>query len=247
MSGLAQLKQDLARRFPDAAPLPAGLLGAVGTGIGALDALLPNGGLARGRVTLWRPGGGATAVLRAALLATAERSERGAWVDVGGTQITGFGAGPLLVRPKDEVEAVVCAEELLRCGGFALVVLAGGGKQVAGAAIRLGRAARAGGSAFALLGVEAGVAHMRIETRIPPEGYRWRLDPFGDPVEPESALIETTASSMGWSGRTRFELPLQLYRVRVGPEQGLVDRRGAPPAVRWKRRNKKLASGRPSP
>jgi hypothetical protein len=85
---------------------------------------------------------------------------------------------------------------------------------------------------------------MRVETRIRPDGYRWRLNPFGEPVDPESAVVELSASSLGWSGRTSFELPFDLFRSRLGPQAGLVDRRGAPVQVRWRRANKKLASGR---
>jgi hypothetical protein len=243
MQALAKLRHDLEQRFPDALPLSRGLAAAVATGIGPVDALLPGKGLARGRVTLWQAGGGATAVLRAACLAAIERGERAAWVDGAGSQVEGFSAGPLLVRPSGEMETVVCAEELLRCGGFALVVVSGGGRQAVDAAVRLGRAARTGGSGFVLIGRDAAVAHMRIQTRIRPEGYRWRHNPFGEPVEPESAEIELEARSMGWSGRARFRVPLEVYPQRLGPEAGLVDRRGAPAEVRWRRGNKKLASG----
>jgi hypothetical protein len=245
MQALAQLRHDLEQRFPDALPLARGLAAAVATGIRPIDHLLPGGGLARGRVTLWKPGGGATAVLRAAAYAAIERGERAAWIDGAGSQVMGFVEGPLLVRPKGDIETVVCAEELLRCGGFSLVVLSGGGRQAADAAIRLGRAARAGGSGFVLIGTDATVAHMRVQTRILPDGYRWRYNPFGEPVEPESAEIELTANSLGWSGRARVVVPLQVYPQRLGPEQGLVDRRGAPRQVRWRspiRRNKNLAS-----
>jgi hypothetical protein len=243
MHAIAQLRHDLEQRFPDALPLARGLASAVATGLGPIDGLLPGGGLARGRVTQWKPGGGATAVLRAASRAAVERGERAACIDGAGTQVSGIGGGALLARPSDELEAVVCAEELLRCGGFALVVLSGCGRVASDAAVRLGRAARAGGSGFVLVGSESAVSHMRVQTRIRPEGYRWRANPFGEPSEPESAEIEFLASSLGWSGRTRVVVPLQAHPQRLGPEQGLVDRRGAPARVRWRRRNKELASG----
>ncbi len=244
MSAIAQLKRDLEQRFPNALPVTRGLAAAVATGIPEIDRLMPGAGLARGRVTQWRPGGGATAVLRAASYAAVKRGERAAWVDGPATANgEGFATGPLLVRPETELEAVSCAEELLRCGGFAVVVLAGSGVQSGTAAVRLGRAAREGGSAFVLLGTEAGVAHMRVRTQIRPDGYHWKLNPFGEPVEPEAAEIELEASSLGWSGRVRFTLPLHMHHQRTGPEQGLVDRRGAPAAARWPRRRKLLASG----
>ncbi|HSJ33377.1 MAG TPA: hypothetical protein VK933_18195, partial [Longimicrobiales bacterium] len=146
MSALAvlELRQALERRFPDALPLGQGTAAAVGTGLAALDGLLPGGGLARGRVTLWQPGGGATAVLRSACEAAVGRGERSAWVEsptVGGAEF--WRQGPLLVRPETERLALVSAEELLRSGGVSLVVLAGAGREAAREAVRLSRAARA--------------------------------------------------------------------------------------------------------
>src|SRR5690606_24907772 len=66
-TAVQQLRQALERRFPDALPLGTALAPAIGTGVPALDLMLPGGGLARGRVTTWRPGGGATGVLRMAV------------------------------------------------------------------------------------------------------------------------------------------------------------------------------------
>ena len=57
---------------------------AVGTGIDLLDRALPGGGLPRGRLVVWSPGGGATAVLRSACMAVVSRGERAAWVDGAG-------------------------------------------------------------------------------------------------------------------------------------------------------------------
>jgi hypothetical protein len=104
-------------------------------------------------VTLWHPGAGATAVLRAACSAAAAQGERSAWVDGSGQLAAeGWDGRMLLVRPAGPIPALVCAEELLRCGGLALVVLAGAGAAAGGEAVRLGRAARTGGSAFVLVG-----------------------------------------------------------------------------------------------
>ncbi|HSJ14403.1 MAG TPA: hypothetical protein VK939_08305 [Longimicrobiales bacterium] len=239
---LAELRRTLQQRFPDALPLAQGLAASVGTGIGPLDRVLPGGGLARGRVTLWQPGGGATAVLRSACSAAVDRGERSAWV-AGGSQLAAERWDPrvLLVRPGDAVAALVCAEELLRCGGFALVVLAGAGAAAGGEAVRLGRAARAGGSAFVLVGTDAAVAHMRLESRVSPSGYRWRSDPFGAPVRVERARLEVAARSLGWSERVRFELPVHGYAQRLALEPALVDRRGARATVRWPRVRRELA------
>jgi hypothetical protein len=230
MSALAlnELRAALERRFPDAVPLPRGTAAGLRTGIEALDGMLPGGGLGRGRVTVWRPGGGATAVLRSALEAVARRGERAAWVDGAGSLGVDFWRrGPLLVRPGSEREALVCAEELLRSGGFGLVVLTGGGRETARETVRLSRAARAGGGAFVLVAPESAVSHLRVQSRIEPEGYRWRRNPFGEPVEVVAVRLEVEASALGWGGRAAFELPVCTYRARLSPEPRLVDRRGA--------------------
>ena len=60
-AALQELRQALEQRFPDAVPLGRGTAAAVGTGVAALDVLLPGGGLARGRLATWQPGGGSTA------------------------------------------------------------------------------------------------------------------------------------------------------------------------------------------
>jgi hypothetical protein len=227
-AALQELKQVLERRFPDAQPLGRGTVAAVGTGVAALDVLLPGGGLARGRLTTWRPGGGATAVLRTAAEAAFRRGERSAWVDAGGALSADFWrAGPLLVRPATAREALVSTEELLRSGGFALVVLMGAEREGGREAVRLSRAARAGGAAFVVSAEESAMAHLRVASRIQPEGYRWRRDPFGEPVEVTGVRIEVEASSLGWSGRTAFELPVRTHGARLSPEPRLVDRRGA--------------------
>jgi hypothetical protein len=233
---LDELRRTLEQRFPDALPPGAGTAAGVATGIEALDALLPGRGLERGRLTAWRPGGGATAVLRSACEATARRGERAALIDGAGVQGADFWRpGPLLVRPANGVDALAAAEELLRSGGFALVVLLGAGREAAREAVRLSRAARTGGAAFVVAMEQSPVARLRVTSRIAPDGYRWRVDPFGEPVEVVAVRLEVEAAALGWSGRTAFELPVRTHRPRLSPEPRLVDRRGAPAAVRWRR------------
>jgi hypothetical protein len=242
---LRDLKEALQRRFPDALPLGRGIAEAVRTGSPALDALLPAGGLARGRLTLWQPGGGATAVLRQACESTVWQGERAAWIDGAGTHGADFWrAGPLLVRPAGEAEALTAAEELLRSGGFGLVVLTGGRREAAKEAVRLSRSARAGGAALVLIQAEAAVAHLRVRSRTAPDGYRWRRDAFGEPVEVVAVRLEVEAAALGWSGRTILELPVRTHAPRLSPEPRLADRRGAPPAARWRRTSRAPA---PSP
>jgi hypothetical protein len=226
------LKQALERRFPDALPL-GGTTAASATGIAALDSLLPGGGLPRGRLTAWQPGGAATAVLRAACETAVLRGERAVWIDSGGRQSADFWRrGPLLIRPVSERHALETAETLLRSGGLALLVLHGCGREAVREAVRLARAARSGGSGFVLVADGPAVTHLRVVSRLTPEGYRWRHNPFGEPVEPLSVRVEVAASSLGWSGRTRFELPIRAHHCRVAPEARLPDRRGQ----RWRKR-----------
>jgi hypothetical protein len=236
MPAVQELREPLERRFPGSLPLGRGVAPAVGTGLRELDALLPERGLARGRVTVWSPGGGATAVQRAVAGAVVEGGERAAWVDGSGGVVADFWrGGPLLVRPSGARAALSVAEELLRSGGFALVVVAGCGRDAGREAVRLSRAARSGGASLVVQAREAALAHLRIGTRIAPEGYRWRCDPFGEPVEAVSVRIEVEARTLGWSGRTSLELPVRTYGARLAGESRLVDRRGAPPQARWRR------------
>jgi hypothetical protein len=152
--------------------------------------------------------------------------ERAAWVD--GARVLAGGewrAGPLLLRPAGEVLALECAEELLRTGGFALVVLSGVEAQST-AEVRLSRAVREGGGAFVLLGGGSSLASLRLSSRILPEGYRWRPGPFGEPAEVDSAVVEVRASALGWSARAELTLPVVPYELRLSVEPGLADRRG---------------------
>jgi hypothetical protein len=222
------LREHLERRFPDAQPVRSGTTGAVATGIGALDGALPAGGLPRGRVTLWRPGGGATAVLRSACEAVVARGERAAWVDGAGLVAGAYWreGGPLLFRPGPGL-AASCAEELLRSGGFALVVLAGGGGVLGdGEGVRLGRGAREGGGGLVVVAEGAPVSHVRARSVLDPSGFVWRRGPFGEPVWLESVAVRVRLESMGLDRRVRFRLPVEYHDVRMCLEPGLVDRRG---------------------
>jgi hypothetical protein len=235
MSVVAELREALARRHPDALPLAYRTAQAVATGIASLDAMLPNAGLPRGRLVAWSPGGGATAVLRTACRAVLERGERSAWVDGAGTMTADFWDArkdPLLLRPAGEQEALVCTEELLRSGGFGLVVLSGAERGAGRDAVRLSRAAKEGGGAFVVVTEDATVAHLRASARIPPDGYVWRTNPFGEPVDVLWVMVCVEASSMGWSGRTSFRLSVRTRGPRLALDPMLVDRRGVRKASR---------------
>ena len=221
------LRQALQERFPNAQPVIYRTAGAVPTGLGALDALLPGNGLPRGRLVMWQPGGGATAVLRAASASVLEAGERAAWVDAQRI-MTGAGwlNGLLLVRPSSETDALTCAEELLRCGGFSLVVLAGVGRALERAGVRISRAVKEGGGAFVAMAPHLPVAHMRLSARLDPQGYKWKLNPFGEPTHVESVRLHIEANAMGWSGHTDLVLPVMSYGQRSAADPLLRDRRG---------------------
>lgn len=228
LAEVLQLKQALEQRFPNAQPVAYRTAGALATGISALDNFLPAGGLPRGRLSLWLPGGGATALLFAAAQSVAERGERAAWIDGAGT-ISGdaWRPGVLLLKPEAELEALVCAEELLRSGGFGLVILSGAGRAFAQEDVRLSRAVREGGGAFVVLGTTSSVAHLRITSRIAPDAYHWRKDPFGEPAEVVAVRVQVEAQAMGWSGHASVSLPVTTHAYRTAAERELVDRRGA--------------------
>lgn len=221
------LKEALEQRFPNAQPIAYRTAAPVATGITSLDAMLPSGGLPRGRVSLWTPGGGATAILYAAAQSVAVR-ERAAWIDGAGT-IAGdtWKPGALLLKPEGELEALVCAEELLRSGGFGLVVLSGAGRAFQREDVRLSRAVREGGGAFVALSATSSVAHLRVVSHISPDGYRWRTNPFGEPVEAVEVRVQVEAQAMGWSGRAVVTLPVATHTYRTAAETTLIDRRGA--------------------
>jgi hypothetical protein len=227
-TSVAELRETLGRRYPDAHPLVYRTAAAVRTGIEALDGVLPNGGLPRGRLTVWRPGGGTTAVLRSAMRSVLANGERVAWIDGSGTVAGEDWPGGLLIRPDGERAGFGCAEEILRCGGFALVVLSGAGHGLERVAPRLSHALREGGGAFVAIGEESALAHLRIASRILASDTHWRRDAFGDATDVESVRVRVDASALGWSGGVSFRLPVLGRGPRLALDPMLVDRRGVP-------------------
>jgi hypothetical protein len=221
---VTQLRSTLAGRFPDAVPLQHRTAWSVAFGVAALDALLPGGGLPRGRVAA-ASGPGMTALLRAAAAGAVARGERAAWVDAAGLASAESGwAGIALVRPDGPVEARVAAEELLRSGGFSLVVVAGPGSEGI-ERVRMARNAAAGGAAYVELGsTEGRMAAVRLGSRV--GGIRWRRSALGDPVTVESVEVRVRATTYGWDQEAVLHLPLAYHDLRVALEPGVADRRG---------------------
>jgi hypothetical protein len=222
----AAIRALIENQFPDAIPVIHRTAEPVATGIEVLDAILPGRGLPRGRLTVWMPQGGATAVLRATCHTTVAQGERAVWIDGLGTVAGPFWEeGPILVRPKNRKHGLRAAEELLRCGGFALVVIAGiepEGTET----VRLSRAAREGGGALVTLTTHASMASLRMTSQILRDTYRWRKSPFGDPAEAQDVMIRVRARSLGWNRSAEFAVPVIPYDLRISLDAGLVDRRG---------------------
>lgn len=224
---VAALRELLERRFPDAVPVTQRTAGAIPSGIAALDAVLPGGGFPRGRLVVWRPGGGATAVLRAACTGVVERGERAAWVD-GARVVSGpFWRGEaMLFRAKGSLEALDCAEELVRSGGVALVVVTGV-RSGEVERVRISRAAREGGGTLVLLERDGFMASVRVASRIRPSDYRWLPDAFGEPAEVEAVKVRARVRALGWDKETEFSLGVEGHDLRLSLEPSLGDRRGA--------------------
>jgi hypothetical protein len=227
-TSVAALRALIQQRFPDATPLTGGAQTTehVATGIGALDKVLPNGGLPRGRLSVWAPQGGATAILRAACHSIVAGGERSAWIDGDNTVAGAFwGEGPYLIRPKSRVHALRAAEELLRSGGFSLMVIAGAEPQGT-EMVRLTRSAREGGTALIAMGSSASMASLRLTSKL--VRYRWRRTPFGDPAEAQDATVRVSARAVGWNAHVEFPLPVTHHELRLSLESELADRRGLP-------------------
>jgi hypothetical protein len=224
---VAALRRTLEERFPAAVPVAFRTAQALGTGWAELDGALPGGGLPRGRLSVWA-GTGATAVLRGACAAALARGERAAWVDAARTTSgEAEWGGIALVRPARPADALLCAEELLRSGGFAVVVLAGA-ETAGGERVRLVHAARDGGAALVEAGSADGwMAAVRMASWVPPGGVRWRRDALGEAVGVESVGVRVRATALGWRREAEVELPLLARDVRLSLEPGVGDRRGA--------------------
>lgn len=239
---VAALRTLLEQRFPDAVQIARHIADPVVTGIAQLDRALPGGGFPLGRLTVWEPGGGATSIMRAACSRVVAHGDRAAWVDVAGTIAGAFWEeGPLLVRPEGRVSALRAVDELLRSGGFRLVVLAGERGSDAPFfrdvdLVRLVRSAHDGGSAFVALTRLSTMAALRIAARIAPDHYRWSRDPFGDPAEVQDVRIRTQVRALGWNARAEFPIPVQSHELRLSLEPSLADRRGLPRGPRIENR-----------
>ena len=157
---LAALRQQLAAVVAGTPSTTPGLP----TGFAALDAILPGGGIPRGRITelLAPPGLGKTTIARALVAATIRSGGGVAWIDAArtldprdwaaGVSVAVDPEALWVVRPADPARAPWCADLLLRSGAFALVVLDGAPVLPRTVAVRLAQLARASDAALLLLG-----------------------------------------------------------------------------------------------
>lgn len=167
--------RDLERKLEE---LDAGLRGpgggpAVPTGVGSLDALLPRGGLPRGRGTEWAGprSCGKTALLRAVLGRLRAAGEPVAVVDGARTlyapdwEEPGSGKGLFwVVRPPSRKEAAWCADLLLRSAAFGAVVLLSADRLRHSVGVRLQRLAEDAEAVFVVVG-DLPAASLRLRFR----------------------------------------------------------------------------------
>ncbi len=242
LRAIQDVRRLLAEQFPDARPLverdAERLARPVSTNIPALDRALPGGGLPRGKLTAWAPAAGAATVLRSACRAAIADGERAAWID--GTETLTYGWGwpaadapggdrlPLVVQPNDRMNALRCAELVLRSGAFALVVLemAAGSEPAGTETVRLTRATRDGGAALVVLTERGSMAALRITSRLLPGAVRWQRGPFGA-AAPAEVRAEVRARALGWNARAEVTLAVAAYDVRDALDPRPADRRGA--------------------
>jgi hypothetical protein len=225
-AALSSLRSLLEQRFPDATPLTHRTAEQVASGITQLDRCLPAGGFPRGRLSVWSPFGGATAILRASCYTVTMSGERAAWID--GEHLLTSNSwidGPVLLKPVTRRAALRAAEEILRSGGFALVVLSGTDPQ-GQEAVRLTRAAREGGAALVSVTTASALSSLRVSSALDPRGYQWHRTPFGEPAVAHDVLVRVRARAMGWNAHTQFLVPILHHELRLSLEPGLADRRG---------------------
>jgi len=149
-------------------------------------------------------------------------------------------------------KALAAAEELLRSGGFALVVVTGVPAGVDAELVRLSRVAREGGAALVVVehaGTEpvrasaVAAARLKVESWYRPEAHVWRRGVFGEPVEVETMGIGARVTGTGWLKHVNLQLPVLHHAYRLSLDPGLVDRRGVQPADlrRYERAREQLA------
>lgn len=227
MTAAPDLRRLLAERFPDAAPLSERRREGISTGLATWDRILPNGGLPRGRVSLWAAerSAAATALLGHACQAVVGAGWRAAWIDGPHSLGPTWPDGPMVLRPRTPLLGLRFAELLLNSGGFALVVLHGIPLDRT-TVFRLARASHEGGGAF--VAVAEGVLPAGLTLRSQWLGDRAVIAPspwsIGARLVTVPVALEVMAS--GRRATAVIECDLPVHRLRGCLTPGLVDRRG---------------------
>ena len=92
--------------------------------------------------------------------------------------------------------------------------------------VRLTRAARDGGGALVAITTNGSLASLRLTSRLLPQSYRWRRDPFGGPAEVRLVTMRARARALGWNAATEFPIAVVHDDLRSALDPGLADRRG---------------------
>lgn len=206
MSRAAAL-QDLERRIEAVESCPSADVESVPTGLASLDALLPGGGLPRGRATEWLGSRscGKMALLRRTLHELHDLGEPVAVIDALQTlyapdwvDLSEHGPTFWIVHPPPG-EAAWCADLLLRSGAFGAVVLDAADTSPAltrrGVNVRLQRLAEEAGAVL-VMAAELPVAGLRLRFR--PGRICPDLDaPFG-PFIPPTRPVRVRVGKGGW-------------------------------------------------
>ncbi len=201
----------------------------VQTGISPLDALLPQGGLPRGRTTEWTGSrsSGKTTLLRAMLERVRGTGESVAIVDADRTLYAPdwagleTGAGRFwIIRPPSEQEAIWCTDLILRSGAFGSVTLSHDSVMRRPVTVRLQRLAEEADAVFITLG-EVPVAALRLRFR------PGRIEPvISRPFGPFLPSLRPIWIQVGAGGKTEvpilcpppFRWRCETSRDRKGPE-----------------------------
>ena len=169
------------------------------TGVASLDAAL-GGGLPRGRITevVGALGAGRATLLRGVIRRVLDGGGWVAWIDARRTAAPGSWAGIgkrlVMVRPLDARRGAWCADQLLRSGVFALVVLDGAPPLQRVQGVRLSGLARERDAAFVIVADTStasrigGAIRLRIERPAPRDHVHETQRGFSVIVEKGAAL-----------------------------------------------------------
>jgi hypothetical protein len=215
LTSTAALRALLPPPAPDVPGLP--------TGLSELDGALQGGGLPRGRLTeiVGARGSGKTTLLRRIVEEAVERAGWVAYIDATRTLAPrdwahlGEYEGVWMIRPTDPARAAWCADVLLRCGAFSLVVIDSAPALGRTIAVRLTRLARESSAALVVVAEENGQQSATLSGAVRLRVKRGR--------SPRSATPPFSAASRSAS-RTAPEGEGAVRRLAIVIEKGGVHR-----------------------